>query len=278
MAQEKAEFPYDFFVSRREAAADIAVEVVEVLENAGYRVVVQDFDFRIGGNFVVQIHNALAQARHFIGLLTEDYASSPFTEAEWTNFYALAVPSGGIRRLIVLRVDNVDPPGLLAAIVYGDLHDVTRQSRRKEIILAAAEGRSTGIRRESMVFRGVPPLNPDFIGRDDLLKTLQHELGPSEQSVPVAIHGLPGIGKSSLAAKYVHQSATGYAGVWWMPAESRAILMASLYNFAVHLDRTLESETNLDKVVDVGLGRLSDGARPWLLIYDNVVRLRTSAV
>ena len=267
-------FAYDFFVSRRASAAGVAKEVAEVLEESGYRVIVQDFDFSVGSNFVSSMQRALTDAKHFIGLLTEDYVDSPYTRAEWTNFFALSAQSGGARRLIILRVDDVSPPGLLAAIVYGDLHNVTAPLLRREIILDAAQGRSRGIRKGPLKFRGVPPTDPHFVGRINSMAAIDaaFEANRSAHSfAPVVLHGLGGTGKSSLAAEYAHRAANEYAGVWWAPAENRTVLMASLSDLAFSLDRSIVNEGNIEKVARTGLSKLSESPRPWLLVYDNVM-------
>jgi TIR domain-containing protein/AAA ATPase-like protein len=263
----------DFFVSRRGIAKAEAREVAEVLESRGYTVIVQDFDIPFSTNFVGAIHDAVKVANHFVGLLTEDYDVSPFTRGEWTSFYPAAVSSGGKRRLIILRVDNVEPPGLLAPLVYGDLFGVTDPERRREIIVAAAEGRSTGKRRGFQIFDSVPPRNPDFTGRDALLGELHRKLGAADIGSAisqVAIHGLPGIGKTSLATEYAHRHLSDYAGVWWAPAEKQSDLINSLADLARRLDPKLVTEPNLNKAAIAGLGRLAESSRPWLLIYDNV--------
>ena len=42
---------YDFFLSRRGAVAAIAQEVTNVLTEKGYKVRVQDYDFKLGASF-----------------------------------------------------------------------------------------------------------------------------------------------------------------------------------------------------------------------------------
>src|SRR5262245_39856237 len=254
----KSDKMVDFFVSRRGVAAAEAREVGEVLKSRGYKVMVQDFDVSFSTNFVGAIHDVLKVARHFVGLLTEDYDSSPFTRAEWTSFYPTAVSSGGKRRLILLRVDNVEPPGLLAPLVYGDLFGVIDPERPREIIIAAAEGRSTGKRRGLQVFHGVPPRNPDFTGRDALLDTLHRKLTGEDGVSAIthaAIHGLAGIGKTSVATEYAHRHSADYTGVWWAPAEKRSDMVNSLADLARMLDPKLASEPNPNKVAIAGLGR-----------------------
>jgi hypothetical protein len=68
---------YDFFLSRRSLVAAIAREVTDVLTDKGYRVRVQDYDFRTGASFVEEMHEGIKNSRDLIILYTHDYESSP---------------------------------------------------------------------------------------------------------------------------------------------------------------------------------------------------------
>jgi TIR domain len=149
----------DFFISRRGAQAAVAQEVADVLKEAGYGVLVQDFDFKYSDNFVAEMHFALKRARHLIVLLTQDYDRSAFTLTEVSNFLAAAARDGGEHRLIVLRADNCELEGIFAGIVYADLFGVDDPLERKRRILAAAERRSLA---ES---RGVTSSSRELVGR-----------------------------------------------------------------------------------------------------------------
>ena len=48
----------DFFVSYNKADRDWAEWIAWTLEEAGYSVVIQAWDFRAGGNFVLEMHKA----------------------------------------------------------------------------------------------------------------------------------------------------------------------------------------------------------------------------
>ena len=129
---------------------------------------VQDHDFPHGANLIMAMHDALKRCRHFVALLSKDYDSTPFTTAEWTNFYAIAAQSGGDRRFIVLRVEDCHPQGLFSAVLFGDLVGVDDPHERRARILAAAEGRVGVVERRPRLFENVPPPDLNFVGRDQL--------------------------------------------------------------------------------------------------------------
>ena len=135
----------------------------------------QDYDIPHSANFIAAMHDALTRSRHLIVLLTKDYAASRFTMMELTNFLAAAGRSADERRLVVLRVDDCDPEGILAGAVFGDLVGIADAAECKRRILAAAEGRSTAQPRRHKLFENVPPRDARFTGRDDHLAAI-HDL------------------------------------------------------------------------------------------------------
>ena len=271
----------DFFVSRRGSTSDIAQEVAQVLLDAGYTAFVQDFDIPLGANFAHSMHDVLKRCRHLVVVYSRDYEDSRHTLSELFSFYAEAARSESQRRIILLRADDAEPSGLLSGIVSASLVGIDAPEHRREVILAAAEGRTLASPSRPRTFRGVPPINPHFMGREHHLKELRsklHEAGNSGAFTPVAIHGLGGIGKTTLVVEYAHRYAGDYAGVWWAPAENRTILLGSLAELASLLDARLGSgtflpriaePTDLEKVAKAGLAKLAASPRPWLLVYDN---------
>lgn len=269
----------DFFVSRRGAAREIAMEVAGVLQDAGYTVRVQDYDIAVAGNFIAAIHRMLTECRHMIAILTRDYIESPYTKEEWTNFLATSKESDEERRLIPLRVENFKPTGLFAAKNYADLVGITNPAARRDIILDAAVGQRTPLKRPPRAFHGVPPQITGFVGREDLLDHLHRTLAANRPMAitQAAIHGLGGIGKTSLAAEYAHRHFDQYAGVWWASAESRTVLIESLAELGAVLNaRPNEASQSSDPakaaadMARAALVKLGESPKPWLLIYDNV--------
>ena len=103
------------------------------------------------------------------------------------------------------------------------------------------------------LFENVPPHDDKFTGREDYLTEIHRLLTGSDKVAPgkpVALYGLGGTGKSSLAAEYAHRYANDYAGVWWAPAEQRTLLVSSLATLGgklIHGSRTYPMMRRLQK-------------------------------
>ncbi|WP_141582125.1 FxSxx-COOH system tetratricopeptide repeat protein [Actinomadura sp. WMMA1423] len=117
---------------------------------------------------------------------------------------------------------------------------------------------------------GLPARNPDFTGRDALLRDIRADLsGAVTCLLPAAPRRLGGQGKSQLAVEYAHRYAGDYDVIWWVPAERTTLARSSLVELARRLDTPLSDEVNrtVERLLDAL--RTSPAHRRWLLIYDN---------
>jgi hypothetical protein len=76
----------DFFVSFNQADRAWATWIAWALEEAGYSVFFQDWDFT--GNFVLEMDKAHAQSRCTVAVLSPDYLPSRFAAPEWAARFA----------------------------------------------------------------------------------------------------------------------------------------------------------------------------------------------
>jgi tetratricopeptide (TPR) repeat protein len=281
----------DFFVSYTEADRGWAEWIAWQLEAAGYSTVVQAWDFVPGSDWAHQMQLATTTARQTIAVLSSAYLESDYGEAEWRVAFAKD-PTGEQRLLLPVRVEDVQPPGLLQTRVYVDLVGLSRQRARARLL----EGiRPSGRPEREPPFPGSPPATPaaagqeprfpglgpavsnlparnrSFIGRADLLERLQRELRSRSgvavtQPVAMAIHGLGGVGKTQLVLEYAHWHAAEYELIWWIPAQQTTTAVAALGGLARRL--------GVQEQADQGemTGELFDELRRrdrWLLIYDD---------
>ena len=133
---------------------------------------------------------------------------------------------------------------------------------------------TTGPRYPGSVPRiwNVGPRNATFTGRNSVLENLRSQLTSKGSAVvlPVALHGLGGVGKTQVALEYAHRFKADYDLVWWINAEVAGFINESLSDLATRLGvRVGES---LPDAARESLETLRLGRAPyqrWLLIYDN---------
>lgn len=126
----------DYFISRAGDDAPWARWIAWQLEAAGYSVVVQDWDFGPGTNFVSNMRDALDSARTTIAIYSPAYFASRYTEDEWTA--ALVRRDDGAIPLLPVRVAQVTLPRLLRPIVYVDLVGIDLATARQRLLGAVA--------------------------------------------------------------------------------------------------------------------------------------------
>lgn len=157
MAGNADTFPFDVFISRRGSVAAVAQEVADILAADGLTARLQDYDFASGNHVVLDIHQALQQARDLLILHTADYDASFWTQPEFANFFPAVAQGGGKRRIGLLRCDAAEPDGLFQGITRGDLHGVTDPAERRRIILQVARGETPRARPTPRIFGGTCP-------------------------------------------------------------------------------------------------------------------------
>ena len=135
---------WDFFVSYTSVDRGWAEWVAWQLEDAGYRVLIQAWDFVPGSNWAIRMQQGVVYATRTIALLSSAYLTSVYGQSEWQSAQA-ADPLGFARKLLPIRVEDCPRPGLLGNIVSIDLFldspGVARTHLLKEVT-AALEGRA----------------------------------------------------------------------------------------------------------------------------------------
>jgi TIR domain len=130
----------DFFISYTQSDTPWAEWVAWTLEAANYTVVFQAWDFRIGGNFVLDMHDAILTADRTLALLSTRYLAKPYPQPEWAAAFAQD-PTSRSRTLIPIRLEPVIPPGLLKQIVYVDLFDCDEPIAQQRLLNSVQTGR-----------------------------------------------------------------------------------------------------------------------------------------
>jgi TIR domain/Effector-associated domain 9 len=179
----------DFFISYNKADKQWAVWIAWQLEEAGYSLVIQEWDFRPGGNFVIEMQRALADTKKMIAVLSESYLNAEFTQPEWAAVFAKD-PQSLDRNLLLAKVGKCTPTGLLAPLIYVSLLDVDGPTAR-ERLLDALKDRGKPDR---------PPFFPGGVPTEPVMPELREI--KVEPFFPNAVSELKKLKRSGLQSQY----------------------------------------------------------------------------
>ncbi|MDQ1744663.1 MAG: hypothetical protein QOE23_3002, partial [Pseudonocardiales bacterium] len=277
---------WDFFVSYTQADRAWAEWMAWQLEEAGYRVLIQAWDFVGGSNWIHNMQEGVTLAERTLAVLSDAYLTSVYGGAEWQAAWA-ADPTGRQRKLLTVRVTECARPGLLGGLVGADLFGTTEATARQRLqhfIHGAMAGRTKPsspppfpptLRAipQQAPFPGaiariwnVPPRNPNFTGRAEALADLARTLAGESTVTVSAVHGMGGVGKTQLVNEYAHTNATRYEVVWWIAAETTETIPDQFAALATRLG--LEPDGDSDSIRMALHERLRQ-VHGWLLLFDN---------
>jgi hypothetical protein len=278
----------DFFVSHAGADRAWAEWVAWQLEDAGYSVELDVWDWAAGRNFVTAMSDALERCDRVVALFSAAYFERErYTTAEWTSGL-VHVPGVAQERLVPIRVEDVPAdkvPAVLRPLVFRNVFAVSEKAARQALLEAVGgparpSGKpgypgdldrlgESGPRRPGTVPRvwNVPARNPGFTGRDAMLVAVREALLSGDRAVVQALHGMGGVGKTQLAIEYAHRFAGAYDLVWWVNAEEAALIGAQVAQLAEEMGWT-EARVGVAVARRAVLGELRQRDR-WLLLFDN---------
>ena len=189
--------------------------------------------------------------------------------------------AGYLVREIMVRGSRGGP---LAPLADQLNHDVTHlQGQRLEGMLAELVGQVMALGRAGGDTAApgkpvrLPPRLVFMAGRDELLAEVGARLTAGDDPGPrlVALCGLGGAGKTSLAVEYAHRHLAEVGVAWQFAAEDATVLAAGFGELAAQLGVRGLADAR-DPVASVH-AVLATFAAPWLLIFDNVADLASVA-
>lgn len=169
----------EFFISYNSNDREWAEWIAWTLEESGYSVVIQAWDFRPGQNFTLKMSRAISANSRTVAVLSQSYLDATFTHPEWAGAFAND-PLGAQRKLIPVRVGDCKPEGLLQTVIYIDLVGLTEAAAKAALL-------------DGMHDRAKPAARPKFPGvpATTSLKPPPPFPGPSEGVPPAEVQPPP---------------------------------------------------------------------------------------
>ncbi len=269
-----------FSISHTGADRPWAEWIAATLDRAGCTTHLQARDSPPGSDFVHLVQRAASGDARTIAVLSPACFRSRFAEAEWRAAFARD-PTGERGLLLPVRVQPCEPPGLLASRVYVDLVGADEGTARR--LLPAGAGHADPDRAAAPSSPGggarfpgagpevsdVPRRDRRFTGRDADLARLHADLlaAAAAGDLPIqAVHGLGGVGKTTLALEYAHRFAGDHDTTWWLDADRPTTVTAGLARLAARLGVTEGGDQ--PEMVQALFDLLRHRDR-WLLVYDD---------
>lgn len=216
----------DFFISHAGTDEDWATWIAQQLENAGYTVELDVWNWSAGIDVIQATQQALDRACRVLAVWTPEYFTRRWADMEHRVSFAVAqMQPGWLLPVMVHACDDDAIPRLYRTLLRVELVGLTETQARQRLLTAVVgPARPTtklpypGVAEHGSYPGRLPPIwnvptrNPFFTGRESLLQRLHELLAPG--SATVALHGEGGMGKSGLVVEYAwrHAPTTGWSG------------------------------------------------------------------
>jgi WD40 repeat protein/uncharacterized protein YjbI with pentapeptide repeats len=176
----------DFFISYSPPDERWATWIAATLEEAGYRTMLQVWDFVVGTNFIDLMDRGVSGSAVVLAVISRTYLTSRYGRMEWQAALR-AAPDNPAAKLMTVRVERCELDGLLATITYVDLVDVDDPDRARSMLLRGVRGALSG--------RVEPDATPVFPGADlptrPASPQLPHQPVPPQAAPPLPVPPQP---------------------------------------------------------------------------------------
>jgi hypothetical protein len=280
----------DIFVSYTSSDRDWAFWIGHELDDLGHRPHIHEWEVSGGANILAWMEAQTDAADQVLCVVSEKYLKAPYSSwergaAQWdaaTSRSNLVLP---------VFIEPCKPPRLFTPLKRCDLHGITEDEARARLKAflepaskpprgpfpggvksPAAPGATRPPFPGKIAHSNVPIRVPEhFLGRDDALAAIETSLKRYEGRAAItAVHGLRGVGKTTLAAAYAEKHRGDYRATWWIRAQTEPSMRADLAALGVRLG-WVGAEDKEEPALAAVMERLRHEGEGLLLIYDNAI-------
>ncbi len=264
----------DIFISYTSSDRDWAFWIAEELKSLGHEPHVHEWEVKGGADIYAWMEAHHDAADHVLCVVSDEYLRAPYSTLERNAaLWQAASKRPGFVLLVVVKPCRL--PTLSDHIRRCDLVGIPEEAARlrfREFIEKRGAPETIAFPGKVLAVSNIPIRVPKHLmGRDDALASIETALGPYEGRVAItALHGLRGVGKTTLAAAYAERHRSDYRATWWLRAQTEPTMRADLVALGVRLGWVGADDKEEPALAAVG-ERLRHEGEGILLIFDNAI-------
>jgi hypothetical protein len=264
----------DIFVSYTSSDKDWAFWIGKELEALGHTPHIHEWEIKAGGDIYAWMEQRHDAADHVLCLVSDDYLKAPYSTLERNAaLWQAAAQRPGFVLLVAVKLCKL--PTLSDHIRRCELFGVPEDAARlrfREFMSQCEAPETAAFPGKVVAVSNIPIRVPEhFLGRDDSLAAIETSLARYEGRVAITtVHGLRGVGKTTLAAAYAEKHRGDYRATWWIRAQTGSTMRADLVALGVRLG-WVGAEDKEEPALAAVMERLRHEGEGILLIYDNAI-------
>ena len=268
----------DIFISYTSSDRDWAFWVAKELQALGHVPHVHEWEIKGGDDIYAWMEQRHDAADHVLCVVSDDYLKAPYSTLERNAaLWQAAAKRPGFVLLVAVRPCRL--PTLSDHVRRCELFGIPEDAARlrlREFMQKREAPATAAFPGKVFAVSNIPIRVPEhFLGREGSLAAIETALSRYEGRVAItALHGLRGVGKTTLAAAYAERHRGDYRATWWIRAQTADGMRADLVGLGVRLGWVAADEKEEPALAAVR-ERLRHEGEGILLIYDNALDAET---
>jgi tetratricopeptide (TPR) repeat protein len=262
----------DIFVSYTASDRDWAFWIAKELQTLGHRPHIHEWEIKGGDDIYAWMEERHHAADHVLCVISDEYLKAPYSTLERNAaIWQSAGKRPGFVLLVAVKPCNL--PTLSDHFRRCELFGIPEEAARtrfSEFMQKREAPAAAAFPGKAFAVSNIPIRVPEhFLGREDSLAAIDTALGRYECRVAItALHGLRGVGKTTLAAAYADLRRGDYRATWWIRAQTESTIRADLAGLGVRLG-WVAADAKEEPAIAAVMEHLRHEGEGILLIFDN---------
>ncbi len=272
----------DYFISYTSSDRDWAQWIGKELEALAHTPHIHEWEIKGGDDIYAWMEARHDAADHVLCVVSDEYLKAPYSTLE-RNAALWQAAKNRTSFVLFVVVKPCRLPTLIDHIRRCELYGVPEEAARtrfQEFMTSRTAPQSAAFPGQVFAVSNIPIRVPThFMGRDAELAAIAAALKTPSPSSPASqggsgfgaiatLHGMRGVGKTTLAACYAELNRGDYRATWWIRAQTEAGMRADLVALGVRLGWVGADDKEASGLAVV-MERLRHEGEGILLIFDN---------